>query len=224
MIQIIILIHCTIMSRNNLDHKHTNDSGKLLLNFCKETRIRILNGRTTGDLNGRPTCMTYNGSSLVDYTLISEELLKSVGYFEVHDFTSLTNHRPISCGIFADTSFKYCNSHKLDPLPGKFLWTDDAITLYTENIPSQIFKNRIIDFMITDFRDSNLITDSFNSVLQDCVKQSAKFINKVPTQKIRKSNRKPWFTHSCTDLRNTVKSYEKLVNKNPQNGQFRKLF
>ena len=38
-------------------------------------------------------------------------------------------------------------------------------TLYTENIQSQIFKNRIIDFMITDFRDSNLITDSFNSVL-----------------------------------------------------------
>jgi hypothetical protein len=95
------------MSRNNLDHKHTNNSGKLLLNFGKETRIRILNGRTTGDLNGQPTCITYNGSSLVDYTLISEELLKSVGYFEVHDFTSLTNHRPISCGIFADTSFKY---------------------------------------------------------------------------------------------------------------------
>jgi hypothetical protein len=116
------------------------------------------------------------------------------------------------------------NSHKLDPLPGKFLWTDDAITLHTENIQSQIFKNRIIDFMITDFRDSNLITGSFNSVLQDCTKQSAKFINKVPTQKIRKSIRKPWFTQSCTDLRNTVKSYEKLVNKNPHNGQFRKLF
>ena len=27
-----------IMSRNNLDHKHTNNSGKLLLNLCKETR------------------------------------------------------------------------------------------------------------------------------------------------------------------------------------------
>ena len=129
------------MSRNNLDHKHTNNSGKLLLNFCKETRIRILNGRTTGDLNGQPTCITYNGSSLVNYTPISEELLQSVGYFEVHDFTSLTNHRPISCGIFADTSFKYWNSHKLDPLPGTFLWTDDAITLYTENIQSQIFEN-----------------------------------------------------------------------------------
>jgi hypothetical protein len=37
--------------------------------------------------------------------------------------------------------------------------------------------------MITDFRDSNLITDSFNSVLQDCAKQSAKFINKGANSK-----------------------------------------
>ena len=29
---------------------------------------------------------------------------------------------------------------------------------------------------------------------------------------------------SHSDLRNTVKSYEKLVNKNPQNRQYRKLF
>jgi hypothetical protein len=67
--------------------------------------------------------------------------------------------------------------------------------------------------MITDFRDSNLIIYSFNSVLQDCAKQLAKFISKVPTQKIRKSNRTPWFTQSCTDLRNTVKSYQKLLKK-----------
>ena len=43
-------------------------------------------------------------------------------------------------------------------------------------------------------------------------------------QKLRRSTRKPWFSQSCTDLRNTVKSYEKLVNKYPQNGQYRKLY
>jgi hypothetical protein len=63
----------------------------LFLNIWLETRIRILNGRTTGDLNGQPTCITYNGSSLVNYTPISEELLQSVGYFEVHDLNPLSN-------------------------------------------------------------------------------------------------------------------------------------
>ena len=52
------------MPRNNLDQKRTNNSGKLLLNTCKETGMRIVNGRTTGDLFGKQTCITYNGCSL----------------------------------------------------------------------------------------------------------------------------------------------------------------
>jgi hypothetical protein len=50
-----------IMSRNNLDHKHVNNSGKNLFNLCKESGLRILNCRTAGDLTGQPTCITYNG-------------------------------------------------------------------------------------------------------------------------------------------------------------------
>ncbi|CAC5416731.1 unnamed protein product [Mytilus coruscus] len=180
------------LSRNNLDHKHTNNSGKLLLNMCKETKIRILNGRTTGDLNGQPTCITYNGSSLVDHTLTSEELIDSIGYFVVHDFTSLSNHRPISCAMFANFSSVPCDLHKLDSLPGKFLWTDEAIASYTENMQSQMFKDKFANFIAKSFNDSDSITESFNSILVDCAKQSAKFINKKPIQKLRKSTRKPW--------------------------------
>ncbi|CAC5368501.1 unnamed protein product [Mytilus coruscus] len=192
--------------------------------MCKETKIRILNGRTTGDLNGQPTCITYNGSSLVDYTLTSEELFDSIGYFVVHDFTSLSNHRPISCAMFANFSSVPCDLHKLDSLPGKFLWTDEAIASYTENMQSQMFKDKFANFIAKSFNDSDSITESFNSILVDCAKQSAKCINKKPIQKLKKSTRKPWFSHSCTDLRNTVKSYEKLVNKNAQNGQYGKLY
>ncbi|CAC5395572.1 unnamed protein product [Mytilus coruscus] len=184
------------LSRNNLDHKHTNNSGKLLLNMCNETKIRILNGRTTGDLNGQPTCITYNGSSLVDYTLTSEELIDSIGYFVVHDFTSLSNHRPISCAMFANFSSVPCDLHKLDSLPGKFLWTDEAIASYTENMQSQMFKDKFANFIAKSFNDSDSITESFNSILEDCAKQSAKFINKKPIQKLRKSTRKPWSEHT----------------------------
>ena len=82
--------------RNNLDQKRTNNSGKLLLNTCKETGMRIVNGRTTGDLFGKQTCITYNGCSLVEYTMVSSDLLNRIGCFKVHDFTSLSDHCPIS--------------------------------------------------------------------------------------------------------------------------------
>ena len=39
-----------ILPRNNLDHKRTNNSGEMLLEICKESSLRIINGRTTGDL------------------------------------------------------------------------------------------------------------------------------------------------------------------------------
>ena len=40
------------ISRNNLDNKPTSKSGKLLIDLCKESGIRILNGRTNGDIRG----------------------------------------------------------------------------------------------------------------------------------------------------------------------------
>lgn len=72
-----------IMSRNNLDHKHVNKSGKCLLSLCKESCI--LNGRTTGYQTDQPTCITYNCCSLIDYCLVSKDILNSVGYFQVLD-------------------------------------------------------------------------------------------------------------------------------------------
>ena len=57
-----------IMPRNNLDHKLINNSGQILLNLCRESGLRILNGRTIGDLQCNFTCITYNGCSVVDCT------------------------------------------------------------------------------------------------------------------------------------------------------------
>ena len=100
-------IHDNMMSRNNLDHKRVNNSGKYLLNMCKEARLRILNGRSTCDLFGNPTCIAYNGCGLAYYTLVSCDLLNSVGYFQVHDFTALSDHCPIVCGLCTTIAIDY---------------------------------------------------------------------------------------------------------------------
>ena len=92
-------------SRNNLDYKHINKSGKFLLEMCKECSVNILNGKTIGDVTGKPTCITYNGSSLVGYCLVNKSLQHSIGYFEVKKFTVFSYHFPISCALF--TNFFY---------------------------------------------------------------------------------------------------------------------
>lgn len=65
------------------------------------------------------------------------------------------------------------------------------------------------------------VVTSFSNFIQDCAKLSAKFVMKTPL-KSRRRNRTPWFSESCTNVRNSVKQYEKLVNQYPFNSQYRK--
>ena len=46
---------------------------KELLDMCISSQLRILNGRTFGDSTGKFTSYQYNGNSVIDYCLISEE-------------------------------------------------------------------------------------------------------------------------------------------------------
>lgn len=65
------------------------------------------------------------------------------------------------------------------------------------------------------------VVTSFSNFIQDCAKLSAKFVMKTPL-KSRRRNRTPWFSESCTNFRNSVKQYEKLVKQYPFNSQYRK--
>ena len=80
--------------RNNVDKKPLNNSGKLLLNLCIEASLKILNGRTVGDLQGKYTCKIYNGCSLVDYTLALTNLMQGihVGSFSTKELTTISDH------------------------------------------------------------------------------------------------------------------------------------
>lgn len=63
------------------------------------------------------------------------------------------------------------------------------------------------------------VVTSLSNFIQDCAKLSAKFVMKTPS---RRRNRTPWFSESCTNFRNSVKQYEKLVKQYPFNSQYRK--
>ncbi|CAG2188898.1 unnamed protein product [Mytilus edulis] len=155
----------SIMPRNNLDPKRINNSGRCLLDLCKETSLTILNGRTIGDLHGKQSCITYNGCSLVDYTLVSFDLLSLVGYFEIHDLTSLSNHCPISCTLltfFRSTNF--VNQTQLDPLPGKFIWSPGAIESYVKDITSKENKTKLVSFTNNSCKSSDSAVQSLTSI------------------------------------------------------------
>ena len=64
-----------------------------MLDFCKQTSLRILNGRCAEDAGiGKYTFIGSRGCSLVDYVLVSESIFDLISSFTVHDPNSLSDH------------------------------------------------------------------------------------------------------------------------------------
>ena len=81
--------------RNSQDEK-TNPRGNELPDVCKLNDLLILNGRTTGDLFGSFTSHQWNGSSVVDYALVSNEFSKNILTFRVGPYLPwLSDHFPL---------------------------------------------------------------------------------------------------------------------------------
>jgi hypothetical protein len=62
--------------------------------------------------------------------------------------TPISDHCPISCSLLAcfdDKTNK--NKEKLEPLPGKFIWNEEAITRYKNNMQSVEVKQKLQNFI-----------------------------------------------------------------------------
>ena len=90
-----------------MDEHIVDEQGKLILALCKNSGLRILNGRTTGDLKG---CLTRYPSKLadnpstIDYALCSELLTEGVMSFSVLPFNGLSDHCCLSLTIKSNIS------------------------------------------------------------------------------------------------------------------------
>ena len=83
----------TQMPRSSEDEGHVNNNGLLLLDFCKQTGLRIMNGRVgNGQGIGRYTFVGSRGRSLVDYVLSSQLMFKFIKDFEMQEPNILSDH------------------------------------------------------------------------------------------------------------------------------------
>ena len=85
------------MQRYSEDVGHVNNNGLLLLELCKQTGLRMMNGRVGNDNGiGRHTFVGHRGSILVDYVLGSQEMFNLVTSFDVQEPNILSDHCLVS--------------------------------------------------------------------------------------------------------------------------------
>ena len=81
------------LPRFSEDRGLINNNGLLLLEFCEQTGLRIMNGRVDEDKGvGRYTFVGSRGSSVVDYVLSTQDLSTNISQFKVHEPNILSDH------------------------------------------------------------------------------------------------------------------------------------
>ena len=132
--------------------------------------MRILNGRSTGDFLGKCTCQKPNDSNVVDYVISSEELLKDVIYFHVHQFKPLYSdcHSKISFSLKA--LFQPKTFLKTDEkMPSQFKWSKSSTEKFKRALRNQEIVSQISSFLSTQFDTDDDGIDSACSKFEDIV-------------------------------------------------------
>ena len=91
--------------RNHRDMT-SNQYGQDLINLCQTSDLVILNGRIAGDSVGEFTCHSPNGSSTVDYGIVSYPCFSLVTSLQVKQLTPYSDHCAIVSSLLCKDTTK----------------------------------------------------------------------------------------------------------------------
>ena len=228
----------TALGRKNMDEHVIDTQGKVILELCKSSKLRILNGRTPGDDHGGFTRFPSNFTdkpSVIDYALCSEPLMNEVLYFSVLPFTGLSDHCCISLKIKANVKIQTIPPSENRPIePGKKVTTKQ--TFVYDKSRKHVYEQALnhdknIETLKYFFEQEKMTSDNIDvgiSKLNDILVSAAKksgFIKRSKLEKKHKTqNTQNWFTKECKGRRDVFRQCSKKNSNNPFDRNIRKKF
>ena len=215
--------------RSNMDNV-VNAYGTKLIELCKGSNIRILNGRTLGDSQGSHTSFQYNGMSAVDYVIASENIMHIIPIVTVSQPTHLSDHAHINYSINLGKYKLLSKTHSTSishESKLQYKWDQDSGKQFEASLKLPIIRNKLDNLAKVDFQIDQHGTDNFCQDLANIINSAAKLCLKT-LKKNKKSplrqRHKMGFDKECKILKDHVLHLGKLVFKNPRDpaiyGQF----
>ena len=142
----------TFTTHRNNEEVSLNSYGEQLIQLSIASKLRVLNGRKRGDLQGHFTYLGYPGCSTVDLVLASEKIFQTntIQYFSVQTFMTILDHRPIPLKILwkystrvDETTTSNCT---LEDKPRRFIWNNNLEKLSTETLEKELRSIKWKDF------------------------------------------------------------------------------
>ena len=206
-----------LMERNNSD-TIINKQGKELLDLINSAHLVITNGRVPGDLSGHLTCHKYNGSSVVDYCIVSNAIFKNVISMQVYPHEWYSDHSPI--GVSMRIKEQVVNkkiSHEKNSYSYKYKWEFDSETKFKTEINQhhQEFQN----FCEKSFPDINDAVKNFDNILNKIAAASLKTVKINYCNKKKKTE----YDTNCQTLKSEFKKARRAFTERPKNAERRNI-
>ena len=164
-----------------------NDFGNALLSLCSGLDLCIVNGNVPGDMTGGFTFMSNSGNSVVDYFLVSKELLACCKSLNVKA-NVLTAHASLELCLESKCS-ELENSDRTNYTCSRLVWDDNLKDVFVQNLDENT--ERIDNYFQTDI-DVNVVAEVFT----ECYVKAAEPLRK--TFKYREQrNVNDWFDRDC---------------------------
>ena len=112
-----------------------NEFGRYLLNVCDQFNLVILNGSLPGDKNGNFTYLAHNGSSVIDYFIMS----RSIAYLALSLYVNPrieSKHMPVEMRMKLSTTVTTVKTLQKIKLQ-KYVWNNDKAEDYVSGYSSQ---------------------------------------------------------------------------------------
>ena len=202
-----------------------NTQGRYLLDLCISSRIRIVNVRLDGDRHGNYTCYTPRGCSVVDYALVSADMLQEVLYFKVEDLPIYFDHCPIvlcvkhghsDCREEEDQQY---SAAKYLSLVESVRWNEEIQANFRESIEENATIQMIAEIQSEVDQDNvNASAKKVETLLNTIIKRAGGVSTyKQTTRKTTKFPKKHWFDTDCKKQKHIVKKSKKDFQENPAN-------
>ena len=195
------------MNRCSQDIGHVNNNGLLLLDLCKQTGVRILNGRVGDDKGvGKFTFVGSRGCSVVDYVLASQDLFEYVSTFKVHDPNILSDHCLLSFSFtFGAEPITDAIFDSYEVIDGKFVWKAEFKDEYINRLNDDATTEQLnsLHTNISSCDDENGINsclDEFVSIFNHvCAPIFKKTKQGPPCNNFSFKKENPWYTEECNE-------------------------
>ena len=131
-----------LLERINKD-KIVNNHGKILIELCKLSDLKIANGRIGTDKSiGSYTCHAPRGSSIIDYAILTMGLFPYIVdfYIDIHDRCLSDVHCPVclvmsgkNCATIENNIDLVTHNEYLKTKHGKIAWKQELCNQYTQS-------------------------------------------------------------------------------------------